>query len=115
MKKISVLVCILLLSFVHAFSQPSQAEIDKKIKDAQLEIEKMKKDPKYKELLKDMPNLDSMMKNVKGNKPAGTKNKTSKPDNRILPAKNSKLLSQLPKTILTTNELSNYLKTSNRC
>ena len=111
MKKISVLVCILLLSFVHAFSQPSQAEIDKKIKDAQLEIEKMKKDPKYKELLKDMPNLDSVMKNVKGNKPAGTKNKTSKPDSRILPAKNSKLLTQLPKKILTTNELSKYLKT----
>ena len=66
MKKISVLVCILLLSFVPAFAQPTQAEIDKKIKDAQLEIEKMKKDPKNKDLLKDMPNLDSLMKNVKG-------------------------------------------------
>ena len=111
MKKISVLVCIYLFSIVPAFSQPTQAEIDKKIKDAQLEIEKMKKDPKNKELLKDMPNLDSMMKNEKGNKPAGTKNKASKPDSRILPAKNSKLLSQLPKRILTTNELSTYLKT----
>ena|GEM_PF-4006073 len=111
MKKISALVCILLLSFVHVFSQPTQAEIDKKIKDAQLEIEKMKKDPKYYELLKNIPNLDSLMTNANANKPAGEKNKTPKRDNRILPVKNSKLLSQLPKKILTSNELSSYLKT----
>jgi len=110
MKKISVLVCILLLSFVHVFSQPTQAEIDKKIKEAQLEIEKMKKDPKYSELLKNVPNLDSL-KDKNGNKPEGIKNKTPKPDNRILPVKNSKLLSQLPKKTLNSNELNTYLKT----
>ena len=66
MKKISVLVCIFLYSFVPLFSQ-TQAEIDKMIKDAQDEIEKMKKDPATKDLLKDVPNLDSI-KNV-NNKP----------------------------------------------
>jgi hypothetical protein len=38
MKKISVLVCISLFSFVPAFSQPTQAEIDKRIKDAQNKV-----------------------------------------------------------------------------
>ncbi len=111
MKKISVLVGILLLSFAHVLSQLTQAEIDKKIKEAQLEIEKMKKDPKYSELMKNIPNLDSLMKDENGKKPAGAKNKTLKPDNRTLPVKNSKLLSQLPKKTLTTNELNTYLKT----
>ena len=113
MKKISVLVCILLLSFVHAFSQPSQAEIDKKIKDAQLEIEKMKKDPKYKELLKDMPNLDSMMKNVKGNKPAGTKKKISDTAAFPLDTTNIKLLNSLPIRTFNKAELISYLHNLN--
>lgn len=38
MKKISILVCIYFFSFVTAFSQPTQAEIDKRIKDAQNKV-----------------------------------------------------------------------------
>lgn len=38
MKKISILVCIYFFSFVTAFSQPTQAEIDKRIRDAQHKV-----------------------------------------------------------------------------
>ena len=112
MKKISVLVCIFLYSFVPLFSQ-TQAEIDKMIKDAQDEIEKMKKDPATKDLLKDVPNLDSMMKNVNGNKPAGPKIAIPDTSAFSLPSRNNKLLNSLPIRTFNRNELVSYLHNLN--
>ena len=117
MKKISILVCIFLSSFVPLFSQ-TQAEIDKMIKDAQDQIEKLKKDPATKDLLKDLPNLDSI-KNA-NNKPAKNNSSTNElyssdpgaygnVDNWKFPAKNTALLASLPKKVFTKTELISFL------
>jgi len=112
MKKILTLAMLTVLLCQQLFAQPTQAEIDKMMKRAQMEIEKMKKDPKNKELMKSMPNMDSLMKNMpKGNNQAATKNIKTGTVSSTLPARNNKLLSQLPKKTLTRNELATYLNT----
>lgn len=104
MKKISVLFCLFILSFTPVFSQ-TQAEIDKMIKDALEKIEKMKNDPKYKDLLKDMPPLNPIT-TIKEKEPAGiTKPVTLKPYIRKLPVRNDKLLSAIPGKPFTKTEL----------
>src|ERR1035437_5224030 len=109
MKKTFSFFLVFLLLYYYSFAQqPTQAEIKK----AMLEIEKMKKDPKSKELMKNMPNMDSLMKNMpKGNNQAATKNIKTGTVSSTLPARNNKLLSQLPKKTLTRNELATYLNT----
>ena len=79
MKKIIILLAV---SFTGQFclAQPTQAEIDKMMKKAKLEMEKMKKDPKYKDVIKDVPNMDSVMKKM----PKGTIATSSKTKERIL-------------------------------
>ena len=95
MKKISAIICFYISSFATAFSQ-TQAEIDKMMKEAKVEIDKLKKDPKNKELLKNIPDIDSMMNNMskKENQPA-LKNSTSKTSSPHF-EKNNTLLSPLP-------------------
>ena len=109
MKKILTLAMLTVLLCQQLFAQPTQAEIDKMMKRAQMEIEKMKKDPKNKELIKSMPNIDSLMKNMpKGNNQAATKNIKTGTVSSTLPARNNKLLSQLPKKTFTKAELVVY-------
>lgn len=110
MKKITVLVSIFFFSIVSAISQPTQAEIDRMMKEAKAEIEKMKKDPANKELLKNMPDMDSLMKKM-STKDYETALKNITTASSALSAKNKKLLSVLPKKILSANEFTTYLKT----
>ena len=111
MKKLLILI-VFLLSGIFLFAQPTQAELEKRMKAAQAEIEKLKNDPKYKDIMKNMPDMDSVMKKMP-NKTLPATTKVLEPDRRILPGKNSPLLSQLPKKILNKNELGNYLNTLN--
>ena len=108
MKKILTLAMLTVLLCQQLFAQPTKADIDR-MKAARLEIEKMKKDPKNKELMKNMPNMDSLMKNMpKGNNQAATKNIKTGTVSSTLPARNNKLLSQLPKKTFTKAELVIY-------
>jgi Tetratricopeptide repeat len=103
MKKILTLAMLTVLLCQQLFAQPTKADIDR-MKAARLEIEKMKKDPKNKELMKNMP---------KGNNPVASKNK--KPDSTVflLPLKNDKLLNALPIRTFTKAELVSYLHNLN--
>ncbi len=104
MKKISVFTGIYFFSFLTVFSQPTQAEIDKMMREAKAEIEKMKKDPKNKDFIKDIPNLDSKVKNTSKN----DNQELSKSSTGKFPAKNTALLSAIPKKIFTRAELIVY-------
>lgn len=117
MKKISVLLCIYLFSFLPVFSQ-TQAEIDKMLKEAKVEIDKLKKDPKTAEMAKNMLNIDSVKKIMaKDDKQAALKNsksgidKTIKNDTTqfVLPSRNEKYLNALPIRTFTREELVSYL------
>ncbi len=110
MKKISLLACFYILSFATVFSQ-TQAEIDKMMREAKAEIDKLKKDPNNKELLKDIPDIDSLMNNMSKKENQSAIKDAITGNTSGLPEKNNKLLSQLPKKILTNTELSAYLQT----
>src|ERR1035437_8978995 len=109
MKKILTLAMLTVLLCQQLFAQPTQAEIDKMMKRAQMEIEKMKKDPKNKELIKSMPNMDSLMKNMpKGNISTSSNKTTTNLQAHQFPEKNKLLLSSIPKNIFTQAELVAY-------
>src|SRR4051794_12245553 len=114
MKNISLLAAFIFFS-LYAGAQLTQAEIEQKMKAAQAEIDKMKNDPRMKEYVKNMPNLDTAAKKMKeaGNTidPAKEKTILSKPAQ--LPEKNTKLLQSLPKKPMGKKELSVYLETLN--
>ena len=98
----------LLAQFISA--QPTQAEIDKMIKDAKAESEKLKKDPKTAEMSKNLPKMDSLMKNMqKGNTQAALKNIKTGSVSTTLPVRNNKLLGSLPKRNLIRQELVSFL------
>ena len=104
---ISLFVLVVLQS---VSAQNTEADMQKKLKQAQAEIDKMMNDPKMKELGKKMPNMDSISKNLS---PAA-KTAISKTDSRTalpksFPARNDKLLATIPKKILTRQELINFL------
>jgi len=107
MKKISAVICFYIFSLAVAFSQ-TQAEMDKMMKEAKAEIDKLKKDPNNKELFKYIPDIDSMMNNMskKEDQPPliNSTSKTSRFE------KNNTLLSQIPKKIFTRIELTAYCK-----
>lgn len=103
MKKFNVLVSLILMSSTPLFSQ-TPAEFDKIIKDVNKKLEKMKNDPKYKDLLKGIPPAETNPA-VKEKEPAGI----TKPDTRKLPVKNNLLLSQLPKKKFSRQELVSFL------
>lgn len=114
MKKVIILLLSLVLSSSLVTAQPTQAEIDKMIKEAQAEIDKAKKDPKTAEMSKNLPDLEKIMKDLKNNSdPAvvAAMNKTAKSGSRTIPPKNNKLLLQLPKKPLTGVGLAAYIKT----
>ena len=72
--KTILMILVVLFAGQICLAQPTQAEIEKMMKKAKLEIEKMKKDPKYKDVIKDVPNMDSVMKKM----PKGTITTSSK-------------------------------------
>lgn len=109
MKKAVILLVVFFTSQL-CFAQLTQAEIEKKMKEAQNEIEKLKNDPKYKDIMKNMPNMDSAMKkmpkDIVNNIPANT---LRNPGSYQLPQKNSVLLNSIPKKNLSRQELINFL------
>ena len=113
MKKIIILLAV---SFTGQFclAQPTQAEIDKMMKKAKLEMEKMKKDPKYKDVIKDVPNMDSVMKKMP-KEAIATSSKTKKTDTSFgaLPAADTALIRSLPLRIFNKGELVSYLHNLN--
>ncbi len=111
MKKTFILLLLLSLSVQFVLAQPTQVEIQKKMDEAMKKAEQFTNDPNVKAAIEKAKQMSQQPVNV----PVinDSKNNPSKPDRRILPAKNSKLLSQLPKKILTNNQLSTYLQTLN--
>ena len=83
------------------------------IKDANEMLNKMKKDSATKDLLKDIPNIDSLMKAVKGKIPADTKATSSDTSAYSLPSRNNKLLNSLPIRCFNRTELISYLHNLN--
>jgi hypothetical protein len=112
MKKVSFICFILSFSVQFVFAQLTQAEINKMMKEAKAGIEKMKKDPANKELLKDMPDMDSLMKNTKRKMPAATKKPSGTGDVSVA-ATNIKLLNSLPIRTFNKAELISYLHNIN--
>lgn len=106
-----ILTLLILSGFLNQqlFAQPSPAEINKMMKDAKAEIEKMKKDPKNAELMKSMPNMDSVMKKMpKGNISTSPNKTTTNLQAHQFPEKNKLLLASIPKNIFTQAELVSY-------
>jgi tetratricopeptide (TPR) repeat protein len=110
MKKIFSILFVFIVSISNLFSQLTQAEIDKMMKEAKAETEKMKKDPEMKELMKDMPDMDSMMK-IMGRKEVQAELKKMSPGiaSTKLPAKNDRLINALPKQVLSRQQLITFL------
>lgn len=108
MKKTLLLFLLLTFSASYVMGQPTQAEINKMIKDAQAEIDKLKKDTKNAGMVKDLPDLEALMKNVpKTTNQAGTTKNSS--SSTAMPAKNIKLFNSLPKNKLSRQQLINFL------
>jgi tetratricopeptide (TPR) repeat protein len=109
MKKIIFSLAAIFFAFQFVAAQPTQAEIDKRMKAAQLEIDKMKNDPKYKEYTKNIPNLDSVKKNMpQGHISTASTKKNTGPQVRQFPEKNKLLLASIPKNTFTKPELVAY-------
>ena len=111
MKKIFFLSFLFFLTIQFVLAQSTQAEIQKKADEAKKKAEQIMNDPKTKAAIEKAKQMSQQPTTVPGENVS--KNKSPKPDNRILPAKDSKLLSQLPKKTLPDNELVIYLKTLN--
>jgi tetratricopeptide (TPR) repeat protein len=88
----------------------AQAEMQRKMKDAQAEIDKMKNDPRYKDFASKLPTLDTSMKrNQQASAPANETTRVHPVNTDELPVKNTRLLSTLPKKTLTRTELVKFL------
>ena len=119
MKKIFIFILLFLIGqFV--FAQPSQADIDKMMKQAQEMMKKYGNDTSANKVIKGMQDqqkqLDDAMKNQPSNNKAVTNgslyadpSEYGNVDNWKFPAKNITLLSSLPKKIFTKPELVNFL------
>ena len=109
-------IALALFSFAaqFCFAQPTQAEIDKKMKVVQAEIEKMKNDPKYKDIMKKMPDMDSVKKNMP-NRTLATTPKTKITDTSFgaLPVLDSVIARSLPIRTFNKAELVSYLHNLN--
>ncbi len=118
-KKISTSV-ILLLLFHYSFAQPTQAEINKMIKQAQEQMKKYSKDSSANRIMKNLigqqKNISDAIKNQPQNNNTASNNSYAADlseygnvDNWKFPAKNITMISSLPKKILTRAELIYFL------
>ena len=110
MRKIFLNLVIFLSTFQLVWSQqPTAADVQKK-------IDSLINDPKVKAMMDKFQKAAGQSANIAGSDnikitDSIAKRKSLKPDNRILPSRNNILLAQLPKKILTRNELNAYLVT----
>ena len=109
MKKIIIL-AVVLFAAQCCYAQPSKAEMENMMKRAQQEIDKMKKDPKNKDILKDMPDMDSVKKKMpKGSIPSVAKTKITDTSFGALPVMDSVIARSLPLRTFNKAELVSYL------
>ena len=117
MKRKIIIISLLSFSAHFAFTQPSQAEIDRMIKQGQEAMKKYGNDSALKKTMKDTQDKqkqvsDAMKNNPNGKNPAApiTKNDTAV---FSLPSRNSKLLNSLPIRTFNRDELISYLHNLN--
>ncbi len=93
-----------------SYAQLSQAEIEKKMKTVQAEIDKMKNDPKYKDIMKKMQNIDSLSKKMaKGTIAVQPKTKIADTAFDALPVMDPEITRFLPIRTFNKAELVSYL------
>src|ERR1035437_3708606 len=120
MKKNSLILFFLLYSIAGFSQQPTKAEIDKMMKQAQDVMKKYGKDSTVNKAMKDVQDKQKQVSDAMKNQPANNKGVTNgslyadpsdygNVDNWKFPAKNMALLSSLPKKIFTKAELVSFL------
>ncbi len=115
-----LLLIVILLFVITSFAQPTKAEMDKMMKQAQEQMKKYSNDTAkvkaMKELLDQQKKITDAMENQSQNNNASVNGLTSADpsdygnvDHWKFPAKNTVMLSSLPKKILTRTELVSFL------
>ncbi len=115
MKNKVILFIFIILAAQSVSAQPSQAEIDKMVKQANDAMKKYGNDSSAKKAMKDVQDkqkqvADAMKNNASGKNPIATKNDTTA---FSLSARNNKLLAALPVRIFNKAELVSYLHNLN--
>jgi tetratricopeptide (TPR) repeat protein len=121
MKKTSILLLLLSLSLQFILAQqPTQAELDKMMKQAQGQMKKYGNDSTVNSVMKGLQDQQKKVSDAMKNQPANNKGVTNgslyadpsdygNVDNWKFPAKNTALLSSLPKKVFTKPELVSFL------
>lgn len=119
MKKIFIICSLISFSIQFVLAQPTQAEIDKMMKQTQEQMKKYGNDTARKKALQDIldkqKQVSNAMQNKQGNNNAVTNSRYSDPgsygnvDNWKFPPKNTALLAALPKKVFTKAELVSFL------
>lgn len=106
MKKRIAFILVLFLSSQFVFAQPTQAEIDKMMKDTQSMMKKYGNDSVVKKMMKNNQANNSGATNTLYSSDPGSSGNV---DNWRFPPKNMTFLSALPKKVFTKNELVSFL------
>jgi tetratricopeptide (TPR) repeat protein len=120
MKRIFIIFPVLSLIVQFAFAQPTKAEIDKMMKQSQELMKKYSNDTSVNKMMKNLQDQQKQITDAMKNRHAGNNGATnmsfyddpgaySNVDNWKFPAKNTALLSSLPKKIFTKAELVSFL------
>jgi len=119
MKRIPISLLLLLLTTQFVAAQPTQAEIDKMVKQAQELAKKYSSDTSVNKMMKNLQDQQKQISDAMKNRPANNAaaNGAAYPDpseygnvdNWKFPVKNMAMLSSLPKKIFTKAELVNFL------
>ncbi len=120
MKRIFITLLTLSFSVQFVFAQTTQAEIDKMMKQSQEQMKKYGNDTSLNKAMKGLQDQQKQISDAMKNKPAGNNGATNTSlyadpseygnvDNWKFPAKNTSLLSSLPKKVFTKPELVSFL------
>lgn len=106
MKNIFLLMFVFLQLPHYSFTQqPTTAEIQNQIDEAILKAEQLATDPKVKAAIEQAKKMNQQPGNLPKTKSLNNTDTSSKPYNRKLPARNTVLLSAIPKKTFTKTEL----------
>ena len=119
MKRLFITLTILCLSVPFVWGQQSQAELEKKMKEAQEMMKKYSSDTSINKMMKNLQEQQQKIKNAMKNQPANKNvangslyadpSEYGNVDNWKFPAKNTALLASLPKKVFTKAELVSFL------
>ncbi|MEP6675938.1 MAG: hypothetical protein ABJA78_12310 [Ferruginibacter sp.] len=113
MKKLFSFATMLILT-QNCCAQLSQAEIEKKVKETQQQIDKLKNDPRIKDFMKAAGNTDSLTKLMsKNNMTAVSTIKKKDTVSGEIPAMNAAVMASLPLRVFNKAELISYLHNLN--